>query len=152
METHDITDRIAGASEQQTVVFRLGDESYGIDIFRVSEIIRVREITPIPGTEAHIRGLVNLRGRTIPIVDLRTRLQLPPAEETESARIIVVDTEGGHVGVVVDAVAEVRTLKASQLEETPAILSSQASDFVKSLAKQEDRIITLLDLDKALAA
>lgn len=140
------------SGEHQTVVFRLGEESYGIEIFRVNEIIRVREITPIPGTEAHIKGLVNLRGKTIPIVDLRTRLQLPKVEQSETTRIIVVDTEGGNIGVVVDAVTEVITLMDTQIEETPALVCDENTDFVKSLAKQDDRIITLLDLDKALVA
>ena len=93
-----------GTTEEQLVVFRLDSETYGIDIFRVNEIIRLREITPIPQAEAHIRGLVNLRGKTIPVVDLRTRFGLYSAEASEQARIIVVDTDEGNVGVIVDEV------------------------------------------------
>ena len=139
-------------SEEQTVVFLLGTESYGIDIFRVNEIIRLREITPIPRTESHIRGLVNLRGKTIPVVDLRARLALGESEDSDSTRIIVVDSEQGNVGIVVDAVREVITLQQGEVEETPPLVTDLSTDFVRGVAKQEAGLITLLDLDKALAA
>ena len=144
----------AGTSSQelQTVVFRLADEAYGIDIFRVNEIIRLREITSIPKTDAHVRGLVNLRGKTIPVLDLRARFNLAQGEETENTRIIVVESDGGNVGIVVDAVTEVMTLQGDQIEETPALVSDIDNDFVRGVARRNDNLITLLDLDKALAA
>lgn len=138
--------------EHQTVVFRLATESYGIEIFRVNEIIRIREITPIPRTEHHIRGLVNLRGKTIPVVDLRARLGLGESEDTESSRIIVVEGTQGNVGVVVDAVTEVVILTDQQIEGTPPLVANFNTDFVRGIAKEGDHLITLLDLDKALAA
>lgn len=139
-------------TEQQTVVFRMGEESYGIDIFRVHEIIRMCEITPIPRTDAHIRGLVNLRGNTIPVIDLNARLQLDNSEETDSTRIIVVESENGNIGIIVDAVTEVITLEQNQIEDTPALVTDVATDFVKAVARREDHLVTLLDLDKTLAA
>jgi len=142
----------AQTNEQQTVVFRMGEESYGIDIFRVHEIIRMREITPIPRTDSHIRGLVNLRGNTIPVVDLSTRLNLPAAEETDSTRIIVVESENGNIGIIVDAVTEVITLSNDQIEATPALVTDIATDFVYAVARREENLVTLLDLDKTLAA
>lgn len=147
-----LLEREAPTEEHQTVVFNLATEGYGINIFRVSEIIRMREVTPVPGANAHIRGLINLRGKMIPVVDLRSRLGLGEVESTDSTRIIVVSTEAGQVGIVVDAVTEVMTLTSSQLEDAPALVADSASEYVWSLAKQEDRIITLLDLDKALAS
>ena len=138
--------------EQQTVVFRMGKESYGIDIFRVHEIIRMREITPIPRTDSYIRGIVNLRGNTIPVVDLSVRLNLDQPEETDNTRIIVVENESGNIGIIVDEVTEVITLKGDQIEDTPALVTDVATDFVKAVARCEDRLITLLDLDKTLAA
>lgn len=138
--------------DQQTVVFRLADESYGIEIFRVNEIIRLREITPVPRTEAFVKGLVNLRGKTIPVIDLRSRFCLPDCAETDSSRIIVVDSEAGQIGVVVDAVTEVLTLHGDQIESTPALVSDANNQFVKAVAKTNDKLITLLDLDHALAA
>lgn len=147
-----MSNEVALQVEQQTVVFLLGKESYGIDIFRVNEIIRLREITPIPRTDIHIRGLVNLRGKTIPVVDLRARLNLGCADDSDDTRIIVVDTDQGNVGIVVDAVREVITLEASSIEDTPALVTDLSTDFVRGVAKQDEGLITLLDLDKALAA
>ena len=142
----------AQVQEQQTVVFRMGKESYGIDIFRVHEIIRMCEITPIPRTDSHIRGLVNLRGNTIPVVDLSARLELEAVEETDSTRIIVVESDKGNIGIIVDAVTEVITLQPDQIEGTPALVTDAATDFVKAVARREDHLVTLLDLDKTLAA
>lgn len=138
--------------EEQMVVFRLDTESYGIDIFRVNEIIRLREITPIPRTDTHIRGLVNLRGKTIPVVDLRARFGLPTRDDGESTRIIVVESDQGNVGIVVDEVKEVLTLTPEQVEHAPTLVTSVSTDFVRGVAKQNAMLITLLDLDKALAA
>ncbi|MFQ3587199.1 MAG: chemotaxis protein CheW [Fimbriimonadaceae bacterium] len=137
---------------EQMVVFRLEEEFYGIDIFRVNEIIRLREITPIPGTASHVRGLVNLRGKTIPVVDLRARFMLGTHVDTDSTRIIVVETERGNVGIVVDAVTEVITLDPEQVEQAPALIKNVSTEFVRGVAKQEMHLITLLNLDEALAA
>lgn len=140
------------STEQQIVVFRLDSESYGIDIFRVSEIIRLCDITPIPGSESHIKGLVNLRGKTIPVVDLKTRLGIPGSEDTDATRIIVVDLESSQLGVIVDEVREVVTLVPDQIEATPALVASVSTDYVRGVAQREGSLITLLNLDKALCA
>jgi purine-binding chemotaxis protein CheW len=139
-------------TEEQNVVFVIGNESYGIDIFRVNEIIRLREITPIPRSESHIRGLVNLRGKTIPVVDLAVRLSLNTEGDTDNTRIIVVDTDQGHVGIIVDEVREVVTLKSEEVEATPTMVTELSADFIRGVAKQPSGLITLLDLDLALAA
>ena len=140
------------AEEQQTVVFRMGEESYGIDIFRVHEIIRMREITPIPRTNTYVRGIINLGGKTIPVVDLSVRLQLDSPEETDDTRIIVVENESGNIGIIVDEVTEVITLQADQIEDTPALVTDVSTDFVKAVARCDDHLITLLDLDNTLTA
>lgn len=140
------------ASSEQLVVFRLDNESYGIEIFRVNEIIRLREITPIPRTGHHIRGLVNLRGKTIPVVDLHARFSLAPKDDSDSTRIIVVESDQGNVGIVVDEVKEVITLTPEQIEQTPALVASVGTEFVRGVAKEDGQLITLLDLDKALAS
>ena len=142
----------ANLSSQQTVVFRMGDESFGIDIFRVHEIIRMREITPIPRTDKHIRGLVNLRGNTIPVIDLGARLNLTTAGMTDSTRIIVVESDQGNIGIIVDSVSEVITLEPDQVESTPPLIADGSNDFVKAVARRDDCLITLLDLDKTLVA
>jgi purine-binding chemotaxis protein CheW len=138
--------------ELQVVVFRLGDELYGIHIFRVCEIIKLREITFVPRTKKHVRGLLNLRGKTIPIVDLRVCMSLEAAPDTEATRIIVVETDYDHVGLVVDSVKEVATLKPEQLESVSSLITDSKDDFICGIAKQGPHLVTLLDLDKVLAA
>ena len=139
-------------SEEQVVVFRLDGESYGIDIFRIHEIIRMREITPVPGTDEHIRGLVNLRGKTIPVVDLKSRFGQLASDHTDTTRIIVVESAQGNVGIIVDEVREVRTLAGEDVENAPALATTDATDFVRGVAKDSDTLVTLLDLDRLLAA
>ena len=136
-----------GVRDEQVVVFRLEAERYGIDIFRVNEIIRLREITPLPHMAPHIRGLVNLRGRTIPVVDLRIRFGIGSGETTERARIIVVEAESGQVGLIVDEVCEVGALDGVSIEPPPDLAEG---DFVRGVARRDDRLIALLDLDRTL--
>ncbi len=137
------------AKDEQAVVFRLGGERYGIDIFRVNEIIRLREITPIPHTEPHVRGLVNLRGKTIPVVDLRVRFGMDGDATTDKARIIVVEGESGQVGLIVDEVCEVGTLAHGSVEPPPSLFGA-GNDCVRGVARRDDRLIALLDLDRTL--
>jgi purine-binding chemotaxis protein CheW len=139
-------------ADEQSVVFQLRNEFYGLDIFRVVEIIRLREITPIPKTDEHVRGLVNLRGKTIPVIDLGIRFGLGLTKDGDSVRIIVVDSENGHVGVLVDAVREVIQLSADKVEGPPAVSDRVRADFIRGVAKEDGGLITLLDLDTALAA
>ena len=137
------------ARDEQVVVFRMDAERYGVDIFRVNEIIRLREITPIPHTERHIRGLVNLRGKTIPVVDLRVRFGIADVVETAKARIIVVDGDQGQIGMIVDEVCEVAALSSASIESPPGLVSG---DCVRGVALRDDRLIALLDLDRVLEA
>lgn len=136
----------------QLVVFHLGDEAYGIDIFRVNEIIRLKEVTPVPGAQFHIKGLINLRGKTIPVMDLRLRLGMESAEETETSRIVVVNLDGESIGIIVDAVTEVLNLPESDLQAPPDSVCGEGTELIWSLAQRSGRILTLLNLDQALAA
>lgn len=132
----------------QVVLFRLAEETYAVDIFRVSEIIRNREITPIPRSQRHVRGLANLRGKTVPIVDLRMTLGLPSGTETDATRIIVLEMGDDNIGMIVDSVTEVLTIQAGGIEETPSSVAD--AGYVLGVGRHEDRLITLLDVDKAL--
>lgn len=139
-------------SDRQTVVFTLDQELYGIDIFRVNEIIRMRDITPIPNSRAHLRGLINLRGKTIPVIDLKARLHLAQTVETDKSRIIVIENENGAFGVIVDGVREVLTIPSSQIDPNPSIAANETESFVLGIAKSGDSLITLLDLEETIAA
>jgi len=134
--------------EEQLVTFRLADETYGIPIVFIQEIIRFREITRIPRTTDYIRGVVNLRGKIVPVIDLRRRLGLPPAEETSAARIIVVQVEKNVVGLIVDAVTEVLRLPAAQIEPPSDLVADIEADFVRGVGKQDQQLVILLDAGK----
>ncbi len=137
----------------QSVVFKLGNDLYCMDIFRVNEIIRLREITPIPRSSAHVKGLINLRGKTIPVVDLKVRMNLDPScELDDNSRIIVVDTPHGSVGIIVDAVKEVATIYPENIDTSSLLLSDDSSQHLLGVTRKNENVISILNLDKALSA
>ena len=139
------------STETQLVVFDLASEYYGVDISVVREIIRMQAVTKVPGAPLFVEGVINLRGRVVPVVDLRKRLDLALTEQTKESRIVVVDIAGRDVGVIVDAVTEVLRVPLSSLEPPTSMITSTESDYLKGIAKLEDKLIILLDLDKVLA-
>lgn len=140
----------AGQAEQllQMVSFRLGEELFGVDILKVQEINRLMEITKMPKVPDFVEGVINLRGRVIPIVDLRKRFHLPPVERNRETRIIVVDISGMMMGMIVDSVSEVLRLPASTIEPAPDITTSIESQYIRGVAKLEKRLLIFLDLSK----
>ncbi|MBW8036716.1 MAG: chemotaxis protein CheW [Planctomycetes bacterium] len=139
-------------TEMQLVVFDLASEYYGVDIGAVREIIRMQGITRVPGAESFVEGLINLRGRVVPVVDLRKRLNLAVGEQTKDSRIVVVDIAGQDVGVVVDGVTEVLRIPLSSIEPPSSMVTSVESDYLRGIAKLETKLIILLDLDKVFSA
>lgn len=148
----NVTAQAKTGTDQQVVVFNLGTELYAIDIFRVHEIIRQREITKVPGSPYHMKGLINLRGKTIPVVDFAGVLGVDANSDSENSRIIVVETPNGNVGLIVDEVKEVITFAVADVEDAPAVITETGSDAVNGVAKQDGKLITMVDLDRALAA
>jgi len=138
-------------SQQQLVVFTLASESYGVDIAKVSGIERMQEITRVPRTPVCVEGVINLRGRVIPVVHLRKLFFLPEDEITKETRIVVVDISGEPIGVQVDEVTEVLTIPTDSVEPPSSIITSADSDYLMGIAKLEGRMIILLDLDKVLS-
>lgn len=141
---------VAGA-EMQLVVFELGDESYGVDISRVQDINRMQEITEIPHAPESVVGVINLRGRVIPVIDLRKRFGLPDAVHTKDTRIVVVHLEGNLIGVIVDAVSQVLRIPADIVEPPSPVLAGVDSRYLRGIAKLDDRLVILLDLDFVLS-
>ncbi len=135
----------------QFVTFSLGTEEFSIDILKVQEIIRPMDITRVPGAPAFIKGVINLRGKVIPVMDLRKRLGMPPKEETRDTRIVVVDAGGKTVGLKVDSVSEVLRLSTDRIEPPPAFENVQDTDCIYGVGKLEDRLIILLDVEKVLS-
>ena len=144
-------EEVAG-SEQQLVVFDLATDAYGVDIGAVREIIRMQEITNVPRTPEFVEGVINLRGKVIPVVDLRKRFGLPVGEQTDENRIVVVDIGGQDIGVIVDAVNEVLRIFSDSVEPPSSVITTADSDYLMGIAKVEDRLIILLDLESVLSA
>ena len=138
--------------EKQLVVFDLAEETYGVDIGSVREIIRIQEITKVPRTPNYVEGVINLRGKVIPVIDLRKKFGFSKAENTKDTRNVVVDIGGDDIGVVVDAVTEVLRLSSDAVEPPSGVITTADSDYLLGIAKLENRLVILLDLQKALAA
>jgi len=134
----------------QLVTFRLGREEFSMDILKVQEIIRHMDLTRVPRTPEFVDGVINLRGRVIPVLDLRKRFGLPADERTNETRIIVVDVDDTTVGLKVDAVSEVLRLPADTVEPPPSLVTGIESDYIKGVGKLEGRLIILLDVAKIL--
>lgn len=134
----------------QLVIFQLGNELYGADISVVREVSPLQRVTRVPRTPRYIEGVTNLRGRVIPVVDLRRRLNLPVAAATKSTRIAVAELEGGQVGMVVDSVLEVLRVPVSSIEPPSQLLSAIELEYVQGVAKADGRLIILLDLARVL--
>lgn len=132
----------------QVVAFKLGKEEYAVDILHVQEINRLLNITRVPRTERYIEGVVNLRGNIVPIINLHTKYSIQSAGEEEDKRIIVFHIDDLKVGIIVDEVSEVINIKAKDIEETGRVYESTSSEHIKGVAKVDDRLMILLDLNK----
>lgn len=132
------------------VTFQLGKEEYGVEIASVQEIIRATDITPVPGAPSHVRGVINLRGKIIPVVDLRRRFSLAAIESSDSQRIIVVELGEKRIGMLVDSVSQVIKVSAGVVEEMPEEATSVDENFIKGVGKLENRLIIILDLNRSL--
>lgn len=138
-------------TEQQLVVFELNNEVYGVDIAKVQEIIRMQNITQVPRAPQFVEGVINLRGRVIPVVDLRKRFGFATTEHSKQSRIVVVEIEGQTIGMIVDGVSEVLRVPTASIEPPSPVVTTLDSDYLRGIAKLEDSLIILLQLDKILS-
>lgn len=140
--------------EGKYLTFNMQKEEYGISILKIKEIIGMMPVTPVPQTPEYVKGVINLRGKVIPVVDLRLRFELEAIDYTERTCIIVVEIESlaGMVliGIVVDAVSEVLNIKGEDIQDTPAFGKGLDTDFILGMAKIEGGVKTLLDIDRVL--
>src|ERR1700704_2365350 len=146
-----MTDLAANGEEQQLVVFQLGAELYGVEIARVHEIIRLQTVTRVPHAPAFVEGVINLRGKVIPVVDLRRRFGLPLTEHTRASRIVVVEIGDQVVGIVVDGVSEVLRVNKGTIEPPSPVVAGIDFDYLHGIAKLPERLVILLNLDRVLA-
>lgn len=134
----------------QLVGMKLGDEEYAIDVLKIQEIIRTVEITSVPRTDAFILGVMNLRGKVIPVIDLRVRFTLDKMDFDKETRIIVVKFETENIGFVVDEVTEVIRINKKMVEPTPPLVGSIGQEYILGICKYQDRLIILLDIDRVV--
>ena len=134
----------------QLVTFKIGHEEFGVDILKVQEIIRMLAITKVPNAPAFVEGVINLRGKVIPVIDMRRRFGMAGAAHDSHTRVMVMDLQGQIIGFVVDAVSEVLRIQESTVEPPPAVVAGIGSEYMRGVGKLEDRLLILLDLDKLL--
>ncbi len=153
-ETMDQATKAMTDREGKYLTFVLDEEEYGIGILKIKEIIGMMPITTVPQTPEFVKGVINLRGKVIPIVDLRARFGMDTIDYTERTCIIVVEIEGPAemlmIGIVVDAVSEVLNIKGDDIEDTPTFGTKLDTDFILGMAKMEGRVKILLDIDRVL--
>ena len=136
----------------QLVTFSIGEEEFGVDILKVQEIIRTMEITKVPRAQDFVEGVINLRGKVIPIIDLRRRFGLDSKAHDKHTRIIVIEINNMIVGFVVDSVSEVLRIPAGTVEPPPPVVAGVESEYINGVGKLHDRLLILLDLDKLLSS
>ena len=151
----DFAEKSSAAYEEgKYLTFTLSGEDYGISILKIKEIIGILPITPVPQTPGYVKGVINLRGQVIPVIDLRLKFEMKPIDYTERTCIIVVEITDQRgilqIGIVVDAVSEVLNIKAENIEDTPAFGTKLNIDFILGMAKFENNIKILLDIDCVL--
>jgi len=134
----------------QWVTFRLEDETYGVNVMQVQEVLRMTEIAPVPGAPSYVLGIINLRGNVVTVMDTRSRFALPPNEADDATRIVIIEAEDQVVGIMVDSVAEVVYLKQSEIEVAPNVGNEESSRYIQGVANRDDGLLILVDLDKLL--
>ena len=132
----------------QLVTFTLGNEEYAVDIRKVHEINRMKEITKVPNSPSYVEGVINLRGKVIPVINLRERFGLEGKGSDEHLRIMIMDVRGITMGLIVDSVQEVLRIPSNIVEPPPPLAINIDTEFISGIAKQEDRLIILLDIDR----
>ena len=137
------------------LTFQLADEEFGIRVLKVREIMGLQQITAVPQTPAHIKGVINLRGKVVPVIDLRLKFELPAAEYTPRSCIIVTQVQGESapvlMGIIVDGVSEVLNLTASEIEDTPDFGEEVSGQYLLGMAKVKGKVKILLDIDRVLS-
>ncbi len=148
----DVGQQLAG----KYLTFRLAEEEYGLEILKVQEIIQMQAVTKVPRTPEYVRGVINLRGKVIPVIDLRKKFGLPSVADTEKTCIIVVQLTQGSgklvMGIIIDEVKEVLDIKADNIEETPSFGASINTEFILGMGKIGHSVKILLDIDKVMSA
>ena len=150
METTEI---LKGTGElRQFISFSVGAEEYGLELSRVKEVIRLREITWLPKAPSFVKGIINLRGDVIPLIDLRERFGIESLDQTAQTRVIVVEVEERLMGMIVDSASQVVRIPSDQIDPPPPVLGGLSREFITGVGKLEDKLAILLNVDAILIA
>ena len=134
----------------QWVTFQLEEETYGINVMQVREVLRYTEIAPVPGAPDYVLGIINLRGNVVTVIDTRSRFGLMEGEVTDNTRIIVTESERQVIGILVDSVAEVVYLRSSEIDTTPSVGTDESAKFIQGVSNRDGKLLILVDLNKLL--
>lgn len=134
----------------QWVTFRLEEETYGINVMQVQEVLRYSEIAPVPGAPDYVLGIINLRGNVVTVIDTRTRFGLSTTEVTDNTRVVIIEAEKQVIGILVDSVAEVVYLKKSEIDSAPNVGTEESAKFIQGVSNRDGELLILVDLNKLL--
>jgi purine-binding chemotaxis protein CheW len=134
----------------QWVTFRLENETYGINVMQVQEVLRYTDIAPVPGAPSYVLGIINLRGNVVTVIDTRSRFGLPFSEPTDSTRIVIIEAEKQVIGILVDSVAEVVYLRTSEIDNAPNVGTEESAKFIQGVSNRDGELLILVDLNKLL--
>jgi len=136
----------------QIISFRVGAEDYGLELANVKEVIRMRDVTWLPKAPPFIKGIINLRGKVIPIVDLRCKFGLESAEQTAATRVIVVEVKEKLMGMVVDSASQVMRVPTDQIDPPPLVVGYLSREYISGVAKLDDKLVILMDIKRIFTA
>ncbi|MEZ8143433.1 chemotaxis protein CheW [Enterovibrio norvegicus FF-33] len=135
----------------QWVTFQLEDETYGINVMQVREVLRYTEIAPVPGAPDYVLGIINLRGNVVTVIDTRSRFGLMQGDVSDNTRVIVIEAESQVIGIMVDSVAEVVYLRTSEIDTTPSVGTDESAKFIQGVSNRNGSLLILVDLNKLLS-
>ena len=135
----------------QWVTFKLDNETYGINVMRVQEVLRYTEIAPVPGAPSYVLGIINLRGNVVTVIDTRQRFGLMNAEISDNTRIVIIEADKQVVGIMVDSVAEVVYLRQSEIETAPNVGNEESVKFIQGVCNKNNELLILVELDKMMS-
>lgn len=135
----------------QWVTFKLQEETYGINVMQVQEVLRYTEIAPVPGSPDYVLGIINLRGNVVTVIDTRARFGLESADITDNSRIVIIEAEKQVIGILVDSVAEVVYLKQSEVDTAPNVGTDESARFIQGVSNRDGELLILVDLNKLLS-
>ena len=134
----------------QWVTFRLEDETYGINVMQVQEVLRYTEIAPVPGAPEYVLGIINLRGNVVTVIDTRARFGLSNGEVSDNSRIVIIESDKQVIGILVDSVAEVVYLKTSEIDSAPNVGTDESAKFIQGVSNRGGELLILVDLNKLM--